>query len=80
MIDTSQFGVLSSEMKKSAVLVLWCMIALVFAGRQDQGPRIIGGRDAEISEFPSMVSIRRKTLHQCVGTLLNEEWVLTVRI
>lgn len=69
---------------KSAVLMLG-MIAVVLARRQNQGPRIINGRDAKISSFPSMVSIRANYGHGinyghvCGGTLLNEEWVLTVR-
>lgn len=40
-------------------------------------PKVVNGTDAEISEFPFMISLRRNNGHSCGGTLLNEEWVLT---
>lgn len=43
----------------------------------DKSPRIIGGTNAEISEFPSLVSITNYGRHHCAGTLLNEYWILT---
>lgn len=45
---------------------------------------IIGGRDAEIGQFPYMVSIRFQAQpesiprHGCGGGILNKNWVLTV--
>lgn len=40
-------------------------------------PKIVNGTDAEIFEFPFMVSLRVNNGHSCGGTLINEEWVLT---
>ena len=43
------------------------------------GDRIIGGRDALPMEWPWMVSmqIRNTSSHECGGTLINSQWILT---
>lgn len=39
---------------------------------------VVGGRNATEGELPYQVSIRtRFTKHNCGGTLINKEWVLT---
>lgn len=39
--------------------------------------RIVGGVDADIREFPYLVSIMKNGRHNCAGSLLNERWILT---
>lgn len=41
-------------------------------------PLIVAGVDAQIAEFPFMVSLRVNGSHWCGGNILNEWWVLTV--
>lgn len=56
------------------------ILVLFFAGSalcQDKGSKVVNGTDAEITEFPFMVSLRRNGGHSCGGTIINEEWVLT---
>lgn len=44
-------------------------------------PLIVNGTDAEIAEFPFIVSLRTTTSsHSCGGSILNEYWILTVSI
>lgn len=74
---SSQFDNLNFDMKLSAILVL-CMIASACAEMKVQ--KIAGGSEVEISSYPSLVSIRINNEHHCGGTLLNKEWILTVRI
>lgn len=42
---------------------------------------VAGGMDADISEWPGMVSVQymdgRAAMHQCGGTLIEDRWVLT---
>lgn len=40
-------------------------------------PKIVNGVDAQIAEFPYLVSIRSNKFHKCGGTLLNDRWILT---
>jgi secreted trypsin-like serine protease len=47
-------------------------------------PFIVNGRDARVEEFPFVVSIQSivnatHSMHSCAGTVLNENWILTVR-
>lgn len=39
--------------------------------------RIVGGNDADIREFPFIVSILNLGRHHCAGSLLNERWILS---
>lgn len=45
------------------------------------GLGIIGGKNATNGEFPWQVSVQflieEKLMHDCGGTILNEEWILT---
>ena len=40
-------------------------------------PHIIGGSNADIHEFPSMVSILWNRTHWCGGNIISEYWILT---
>lgn len=40
-------------------------------------PKIVNGTDASIIEFPYLVSLRIGLKHQCAGSLLNDQWVLS---
>lgn len=40
--------------------------------------RIIGGKAAEEGQFPHQVSIRNNGIHICGGSIINQQWVLTV--
>lgn len=47
-------------------------------------PSVVNGRDARVEEFPYVVSLQSivnetHSLHSCAGTVLNENWILTVR-
>lgn len=63
---------------KITILVL-CVFGSAFAGIVPIDPRVVNGDDAEIAEFPFMVSLRRNNGHSCAATILNEWWLLTVR-
>lgn len=64
---------------KIAILVL-CFAGSALAGTiKAIQPKVVNGTDTDILSFPSMISLRRNGGHSCGGTLLNEEWVLTVR-
>lgn len=54
-----------------------CFFGTAFAGSIT--PKIVNGTDANIADFPFMVSLRKNPLggHHCGGSLLNELWVLT---
>lgn len=40
-------------------------------------PKIVNGTDADIAEFPYLVSLRYQLSHQCAGSLLNNLWIVT---
>ncbi|CAG0901759.1 unnamed protein product [Cyprideis torosa] len=46
-------------------------------GRGGGGGRIVGGREVQRGEHPSIVSLKFGGGHICGGTLISEEWVLT---
>lgn len=43
----------------------------------ERNGRIVGGRDALLTEIPSMVSIMRLGSHICGGVILNRDSILT---
>lgn len=70
--------ILSLSMKTSILFL--CLVGSALAGTiKAIEPKVVNGTDADIAAFPSMISLRRNDGHSCGGTLLNEEWVLTVR-
>lgn len=66
------------NIRLSALQVFVLIISVV---ADDPSKFIIGGQDAELGQFPHMVSIRMKPnlTHGCGGGILNRRWVLTVR-
>lgn len=58
-------------------LLVLCFFEAVSAGSII--PKVVNGTDADISEFPFMVSLRKSPLgaHHCGGSLINELWVLS---
>ena len=42
-----------------------------------RGPRIWGGRNATKDAYPYQVSIQYKGIHDCGGSIISEEWILT---
>ncbi|XP_058798823.1 chymotrypsin-1-like [Phymastichus coffea] len=64
----------SREMR-STLASLFCLSVL--AGVRADAPRIVGGRSADISEFPYLVSLRLRGRHFCGGSIIDESHVLT---
>jgi trypsin len=61
-------------MKQLLLIFLFFFIALSSAIEES---RIVGGVDADIREFPYIVSIMNLGKHHCAGSLLNVQWVLS---
>lgn len=40
-------------------------------------PRIVGGQDANITDFPWQVALMADTFQFCGGSIINERWILT---
>lgn len=67
----------------SSLLII--LLNLAFLSAESISPKIIGGRDAEITEFPCMVSIRRTEIetllgessHICGGVIIGDDTILT---
>lgn len=53
------------------------LIFLTFANAANIAPKISNGQDAEITEFPFLISIQEIDVHVCVASLLNERWALS---
>lgn len=64
----------SSEMKFHIVIWSFSVISLAFAFKE---PKIVNGTDANIDEFPYLVSLRSNLFHSCAGSLLNKFWIVT---
>lgn len=66
-------------MIKPGVLIIFILISLALALEvpQEKAPKIVNGTDAEIADFPFMVSVRNNGGHNCGGSILNSEWILT---
>lgn len=60
-------------------LVLCAFTLLAFRGSSSRSPRMAGGKDAGIMEFPATVAIIHRSTSQlwCAGSLINKFWVLT---
>ncbi|XP_019491661.1 PREDICTED: serine protease 55 [Hipposideros armiger] len=55
---------------------LECGVRPIFEGGP-QYSRIIEGMEAEVGEFPWLVSIQTRNEHFCGGTIINEWWIVT---
>ena len=78
--NQSIFEVQREKMKEKVFIVITLMfMASVLADYHEIETQVVNGTDAEISEFPFMVSLRRNDLHTCGATILNSWWLLTVR-
>lgn len=64
-------------MKKFFIYAI-LLYTIIFKGSiYAQNPRLIGGTQIDISEAPYQVSIIRNGRHDCGGSILNSEWILT---
>lgn len=53
------------------------LISLSLAAAANILPKISNGDEAQITEFPYLVSIQQINVHICAGTLLSEQWILS---
>lgn len=65
----------------SSLIVVYCVASRECLEIQ---PYIVNGSDAKIEEFPFVVSLQSivnetYSFHSCAGSILNENWILTVR-
>lgn len=65
---------------KIVVVLLASLISAAFGKYVEFEPKVVNGTDADIAEFPFVVSLRRNGGHSCGATIINEWWILTVRI
>jgi len=49
-------------------------------GVKKKGTRIVNGENAEVNEWPWMVSLKYGDDHGCGGTLIADQWVLTAAL
>lgn len=72
------------------VPLLSCFMILILetldkaAASHEIQPSVVNGRDAKIEEFAFVVSLQSivnetHSMHSCAGSVLNENWILTVR-
>lgn len=66
---------LKPEIKAKNLAVLNC--GLNKYSENDLEERIIGGYEAKIGQWPWLVSLRDDGEHQCGGSIINRQWVLT---
>ncbi|XP_049821333.1 trypsin-1-like [Aethina tumida] len=66
------------------VIALACVAAIVLAApkikqtkRPFPSPRIVGGKDANITDYPYQVSLLWGKYHTCGGSIISEKWVVT---
>jgi secreted trypsin-like serine protease len=64
--------------EKVLIVIAATFMSSIFADYLEIERHVVNGTDAEISEFPFMVSLRRNDQHTCGATILNELWLMTV--
>ena len=64
------------KMKSSITFIVIFTTYLQFVVGE-KSPKIVNGTDADILEFPFLVSIRYGLSHSCAGSLLNDLWIVT---
>lgn len=65
---------------KFQILITYLGLAAVTTARVlDKNPKIVGGENAQIEEFPALVAIINtfRQMQWCAGTLISEYWILT---
>lgn len=61
-----------------AVNIFVRVLALVTCASAIPSGRVVGGKNAEIGQFPHQVSLQRSDgSHTCGGSILNERYILT---
>lgn len=58
------------------MLLLTFALFLPFVASQKPS-KIVNGTDADIAEFPFLVSIQYNLTHSCAGSLINDLWIVT---
>lgn len=53
------------------------LISFSFASSSKITPYLLNGNDAQITEFPYLVSIQEVNVQVCGGSLLSEKWILS---
>jgi secreted trypsin-like serine protease len=53
------------------------LASIAFVNAANIAPFISNGNEAEITEFPFLVSIQHIDVHVCSGSLLSEKWILS---
>lgn len=64
-------------MKHFVQFLLIFIANFLFSLSNERSPRIFGGDDADIREFPYLVSLIYNGTRRCSGSLINKNWVLT---
>jgi hypothetical protein len=59
------------------LLKLSLLLSLSLANAAKISPKLSNGNDAQIAEFPFLVSIQQINVHIGHGSLLNEKWILS---
>lgn len=62
-------------MKTTAALISFAAILAIT--NANPVPRVVGGTDAKLNEFPYQISIQYEGRHHCGGSILNEYYILT---
>ena len=58
--------------------LIWFIVADVECGQQKiRSGKVVNGLDAQVGEFPWMVSLNLRGEHFCGGTLIGAQWVMT---
>ena len=78
----TEFGLRSSFRRSLAVALVAVSVVIPQTLGGAEASAIYAGEDADISEFPWMVSLQKKDatgawVHNCGGTLVSPDWVLT---
>ena len=62
-----------------SAIIFFVILGSAFAATvpEEKSPKVVNGTEADIAEFPFMVSLRRNGGHSCGGSLINSEWILT---
>lgn len=71
-------GRVEENMKNLALITFLTLIVAVLSEFASITPQVVNGTNADVAEFPYMVSLRRLEQPYCGATMLSEWWLLTV--